>query len=150
MHPSDGRVVSNLIVQALLGRNVTIFGDGQQTRSFCYVDDLIAGIMQLMNMPDTVTGPINIGNPEERTISELASTIITLTNSRSRIVHFPLPADDPMRRRPDISLATATLKWVPEIPLKDGLLRTIQYFERLLRDNSLRSRLENREIDPRI
>jgi UDP-glucuronate decarboxylase len=138
MHPNDGRVVSNFIVQALLGRDITVFGDGLQTRSFCYVDDLIDGLIRLMNTSDTVTGPINIGNPTEFTILELASKIIELTGSRSRIVHRPRPQDDPQQRRPDISKANDVLGWSPQTPLADGLVRTIAYFEALLRDESVR------------
>ena len=138
MHPNDGRVVSNFIVQALLGRDITVFGDGQQTRSFCYVDDLIDGLIRLMNTPDEVIGPINIGNPTEFTILELASLVIELTGSRSRIVHRPRPQDDPRQRRPDISKAHEVLKWEPHTALKEGLVRTIAYFEELLRDEAIR------------
>ena len=118
MHPNDGRVVSNFIVQALLGRDITIYGDGSQTRSFCYVDDLIDGLMRLMGSADDVTGPINIGNPTEFTILELATQVIELTGSRSRIVHRPLPQDDPRQRRPDISKAHELFNWSPRTPLK--------------------------------
>jgi UDP-glucuronate decarboxylase len=138
MHPNDGRVVSNFIVQSLLGRNITIFGDGLQTRSFCYVDDLIDGIVRLMDTSDDVTGPINIGNPTEFTILELASLVIELTGSRSLIVHRPLPQDDPRQRRPDISKANAILGWNPKTTVRDGLLRTITYFEELLSDEAVR------------
>ena len=138
MHPNDGRVVSNFIVQALLGRDITVFGDGLQTRSFCYVDDLIDGLIRLMNTPDDVTGPINIGNPKEFTILELATRVIELTGSRSRIVHRPLPQDDPRQRRPDISRANDVLKWVPKTELSEGLARTIAYFEELLKDDAAR------------
>jgi UDP-glucuronate decarboxylase len=138
MHPNDGRVVSNFIVQALLGRDITVFGDGLQTRSFCYVDDLIDGLVRLMNSADDVTGPINIGNPKEFTILELASLVIELTGSRSRIVHRPRPQDDPRQRRPDISRAHDLLKWAPQIPLREGLMRTIAYFEDLLKDEAVR------------
>ena len=138
MHPNDGRVVSNFIVQALLGRDITVFGDGQQTRSFCYVDDLIDGLIRLMNTPDDVIGPINIGNPKEFTILELASLVVEMTGSRSRIVHRPRPQDDPRQRRPDISRAHDVLKWAPQTPLKEGLVRTIAYFEELLRDDAIR------------
>ncbi|OIQ75462.1 UDP-glucose 4-epimerase [mine drainage metagenome] len=138
MHPNDGRVVSNFIVQALLGRDITVFGDGQQTRSFCYVDDLIDGLMRLMNTSDDVTGPINIGNPKEFTMLELASLVIELTGSRSRIVHRQLPQDDPRQRRPDISKANDVLGWSPRTPLREGLVRTIEYFEGLLRDEAIR------------
>src|SRR5579862_2637360 len=132
MHPNDGRVVSNFIVQALLGRDITVFGDGVQTRSFCYVDDLIDGLIRLMSTPDEVIGPINIGNPKEFTILELASLVIELTGSRSRIVHRPRPQDDPRQRRPDISKANDLLGWAPKTQLNEGLRRTIQYFESLL------------------
>jgi UDP-glucuronate decarboxylase len=138
MHPNDGRVVSNFIVQALLGRDITVFGDGLQTRAFCYVDDLIDGLVRLMNSPDDVTGPINIGNPKEFTILELASLVIELTGSRSRIVHRPRPQDDPRQRRPDISKAHDLLKWAPQIPLREGLVKTIAYFEDLLKDEAVR------------
>jgi len=138
MHPNDGRVVSNFIVQALLGRDITIFGDGQQTRSFCYVDDMIDALIRLMNTADDVTGPINIGNPHEFTMLELASIVIELTASRSRVTHRPLPLDDPRQRQPDISKANDVLGWAPHTTLRDGLMRTIAYFEELLRDNTVR------------
>jgi UDP-glucuronate decarboxylase len=138
MHPNDGRVVSNFIVQALLGRDITVFGDGQQTRSFCYVDDLIDGLVRLMNTPDDVIGPINLGNPTEFTIFELATKVIELTGSRSRIVHRPRPQDDPRQRRPDISKADDALGWAPWTKLHDGLIRTIKYFEALLADEAIR------------
>lgn len=141
MHPNDGRVVSNFIVQALLGRNITIYGDGSQTRSFCYVDDLIEGLVSLMGTSDDVTGPVNIGNPDEFTILELASTVISLTGSSSRIIHMQLPQDDPRQRRPDISKAEQTLSWTPRTKLQDGLIQTIAYFEHLLSDQSLRGSL---------
>ncbi len=132
MHPNDGRVVSNFIVQALSGEPVTLYGDGMQTRSFCYVDDLVDALMRLMDAPDDVTGPINLGNPGEFTIRELAETVIRMTGSKSEIVLKPLPADDPMQRCPDISLAKEKLGWAPTIPLKDGLERTIAYFKGIL------------------
>jgi UDP-glucuronate decarboxylase len=138
MHPNDGRVVSNFIVQALLARDITVFGDGQQTRAFCYVDDLIDGLIRLMNSADDVTGPINIGNPKEFTMLELASLVIELTGSRSRVVHRPRPQDDPRQRRPDISKAHDLLKWAPQIPLREGLIKTITYFEDLLKDEAVR------------
>ncbi|MGA8693093.1 MAG: UDP-glucuronic acid decarboxylase family protein, partial [Xanthobacteraceae bacterium] len=138
MHPNDGRVVSNFIVQALLGRDITVFGDGLQTRSFCYVDDLIDGLVRLMSSPDDVTGPINVGNPTEFTILQLALLVIELTGSRSRVVHRPRPQDDPRQRRPDISKANDLLKWAPQIPLRDGLIKTIAYFEDLLKDETVR------------
>jgi UDP-glucuronate decarboxylase len=132
MHPNDGRVVSNFIVQALRGHNITIYGDGLQSRAFCYVDDMIEGLVRLMQSPDDVTGPLNIGNPEEFTMQYLAETILDLTGSHSRIVHHPLPQDDPRQRRPDIARANALLGWQPRIPLRQGLGRTISYFEELL------------------
>ncbi|HEU4660046.1 MAG TPA: UDP-glucuronic acid decarboxylase family protein [Pseudolabrys sp.] len=133
MHPHDGRVVSNFIVQALLGRDITIYGDGSQTRSFCYVDDLIDALIRLMQSPDDVTGPVNIGNPAECSILQLATIVRELTGSRSKIVYCPLPADDPCQRQPDISKAQSLLGWAPVTPLKDGLIKTIDYFEQLLR-----------------
>jgi UDP-glucuronate decarboxylase len=138
MHPNDGRVVSNFIVQALLGRNITIYGDGQQTRSFCYVDDLIDGLVRLMGTADEVTGPVNIGNPTEFSVRQLAEIVIDLTGSASKVVSHPLPADDPRQRRPDISLAQKVLGWEPRTPLKEGLTRTIAYFESLLKDERVR------------
>jgi len=132
MHPNDGRVVSNFIVQALCGEPITIYGDGRQTRSFCYVDDLVAGLNALMETGDDVTGPINLGNPGEYTILQLASRIIALSNSSSTLVNKPLPSDDPIQRQPDISRARATLGWEPKVALDDGLKRTIAYFEALL------------------
>jgi UDP-glucuronate decarboxylase len=132
MNPQDGRVVSNFIVQALQGKPITIYGDGSQTRSFCYVDDLIEGFLKLMDAPDTVTGPINIGNPGEFTIRQLAEIVIEMTGSRSEIVQMPLPQDDPLQRRPDITKARELLKWQPTIPLREGLARTIAYFEKKL------------------
>ncbi|MFA7415219.1 MAG: UDP-glucuronic acid decarboxylase family protein [Rhizobium sp.] len=137
MHMADGRVVANFIVQALSGRDITIHGDGTQTRSFCYVDDLVAGLQAMMTSGADVTGPINLGNPEEITMRELADLIIDLTNSRSRIVHRPLPVDDPRQRRPDIDRARATLNWAPTVPLRNGLLRTIAYFEEILAEPAL-------------
>ena len=128
MHPNDGRVVSNFIVQALKGENLTVYGDGTQTRSFCYVDDLLEGFVRLMNQTATV-GPINIGNPGEFTMLELAENVLKLTKSKSKIVHQPLPADDPKQRRPDITLARKYLKWEPKIQLAEGLKRTIAYFK---------------------
>jgi UDP-glucuronate decarboxylase len=128
MHPNDGRVVSNFIVQALKGENLTVYGDGQQTRSFCYVDDLLEGFVRLMKQTETV-GPVNIGNPGEFTMLELAENVLKLTKSKSKIVHKPLPADDPKQRRPDITLAKKYLKWEPKIQLAEGLKRTIAYFK---------------------
>jgi len=132
MHPNDGRVVSNFIVQALKGEAITIYGDGSQTRAFCYVDDLIEGFVRLMAAPDSVTGPINLGNPVETTVIELAEKIIAMTGSRSQIEHRPLPVDDPIQRCPDISRAKDTLGWQPRVALETGLQHTIAYFDRLL------------------
>jgi UDP-glucuronate decarboxylase len=142
MHPNDGRVVSSFIVQALTGADITMFGDGTQTRSFCYVDDLIDGFLRLMNSPADFTGPVNIGNPNEFTIAELAHTVIELTNSRSKIVFNPLPHDDPKQRRPDISLASERLGWAPHVQLREGLSRTIDYFEKLLTDGRAKAVVE--------
>jgi UDP-glucuronate decarboxylase len=133
MRPDDGRVVSNFIVQALRGESLTIYGDGTQTRSFCYVDDLIEGFQCLMKSPDSVTGPINLGNPSEFTIRELAERVIDITGSRSRILHLSLPVDDPQCRCPDIRLATESLGWKPRISLPEGLEKTVVYFDDLLR-----------------
>jgi UDP-glucuronate decarboxylase len=132
MHPRDGRVVSNLIVQALQGKDITIYGDGNQTRSFCFVDDLVDGLILMMDSSREVTGPINIGNPTEFTIRELAEMILRLTNSRSNIVYKMLPQDDPRQRRPDISKAINILNWTPTIALEEGLLKTIAYFSKML------------------
>ena len=132
MHPNDGRVVSNFIVQALKNEPITLYGDGQQTRSFCYVDDLIEGFVRLMDTRDELSGPINLGNPGEFTIKQLAEKVIDLTASRSELVHQPLPSDDPMQRKPDISLAKAELGWEPTVQLEDGLRRTIAYFDNFL------------------
>jgi len=133
MHPNDGRVVSNFIVQALKGEPITIFGDGSQTRSFCYVDDLIEGFIRLMASGDDVTGPINLGNPGEFTIRQLAEQVIAETGAKSKLIFKPLPQDDPLQRQPNITLARQHLGWEPKIPLKDGLKRTIAYFDDLLR-----------------
>ena len=132
MHLNDGRVVSNFIVQALRGKPLTIFGDGTQTRSFCYVDDLIEGLIRLMGSDDDVTGPINLGKPGEFTILELAQKVIQLSNSKSEVVFMKLPADDPRQRRPDITMARKILEWEPEVELEDGLKRTIAYFDEIL------------------
>jgi UDP-glucuronate decarboxylase len=132
MHPNDGRVVSNFIVQALRGEDITLYGDGMQTRAFCFVSDLIDGLMRLMGTGEDVTGPINIGNPHEIPVRELAERIIRLTGSRSNLVHKPLPQDDPMQRCPDITLARETLGWKPAVALDDGLRLTIDYFARVL------------------
>ena len=131
MLPNDGRVVSNFIVQALRGEDLTIYGDGSQTRSFCCVSDLVAGLEAMMRTPDSVTGPVNLGNPGEFTVRELAETIIRITGSKSKIVYMPLPQDDPARRKPDISKARELLGWKPEIALEDGLRQTIDYFRNL-------------------
>jgi UDP-glucuronate decarboxylase len=139
MHPNDGRVVSNFIVQALLGRDITIMGDGSQTRSFCYVDDLVDGLIRLMKTPADVTGPVNIGNPAELSILELATMIIEQVGSRSRIVYRERQPDDPRQRQPDISRATDLLSWRPLVQLKDGLASTIAYFEDLLSDQGIRA-----------
>ena len=133
MHPNDGRVVSNFIVQALQNHDITIYGDGSQTRAFCYVDDLVDGLVRLMGTPEEVTGPINLGNPGEFSIRELAQTVIDLAGSSSRIIHLPLPTDDPRQRQPDIRKANELLAWKPTVPLKDGLPKTISYFKRLLK-----------------
>ncbi len=133
MHPSDGRVVSNFIMQALAGEDITIYGDGSQTRSFCYVDDLIDGMVRMMNSREGFTGPVNIGNPGEFTIRELAEKVIELTGSSSQLVFKPLPADDPLQRKPDISLAQQELGWEPSVMLDEGLSRTAAYFKRLIR-----------------
>ena len=132
MHPNDGRVVSNFVIQALKGEAITLYGDGSQTRSFCFQSDLIEGFVRMMASPDGVTGPINLGNPVEITVKELAERILQLTGSKSTIVYKPLPVDDPVRRRPDISLAKSTLGWEPKVPLDEGLGHTIAYFKRML------------------
>ncbi len=129
MNPNDGRVVSNFIIQALKGEDITVYGDGKQTRSFCYVDDLIRGFLLLMNSDETITGPVNMGNPGEFTMLELAQKVISLTGSSSQIVHRPLPGDDPKQRRPDISLAGKLFGWKPEVMLEEGLQKTIAYFK---------------------
>ena len=133
MHPNDGRVVSNFIVQAITGQPITIYGDGKQTRSFCYVDDLIEGFIRLMNTPKGFTGPVNLGNPVEFTILELADMVIEMTGSKSELVKKPLPQDDPVMRKPDITIAKEKLGWEPKTPLREGLKKTIDYFEDLLR-----------------
>jgi UDP-glucuronate decarboxylase len=135
MHPKDGRVVSNFIVQALQNKPITIYGDGLQTRSFCYVDDLIAGFRKLMDSSDDIIGPVNIGNPGEFTMIQLAQAVIEITGSRSELVMEPLPADDPKQRQPDITIAREKLGWEPTVPLRSGLVRTIAYFEKLLSEN---------------
>jgi UDP-glucuronate decarboxylase len=143
MHPNDGRVVSNFIVQALLGKDITVYGDGKQSRSFCYVDDLIDGLIGLMKTRDEVIGPVNLGNPREFSIIQLASMVIELIGSRSQIVHRPRPQDDPRQRRPDISKSQELLCWGPQTPLKEGLVRTIEYFEKLLSDHGIQALLVN-------
>jgi UDP-glucuronate decarboxylase len=135
MHPNDGRVVSNFIVQALRGEEITIFGDGRQTRSFCYVDDLIDGLVRMMDSPAGFAGPVNIGNPSEFTMQQLAEEVLRLTGSSSKLTFRPLPPDDPRQRQPDISLAKEALGWVPQTPLSDGLKETIAYFRRLFAGN---------------
>lgn len=132
MHPNDGRVVSNFIVQALRGQDITLYGDGSQTRSFCYVDDMVEGFLRLMATNDTVTGPINLGNPGEFTMKELAQTVVELTGTNSKLVHMPLPADDPRQRQPDITKAKSILNWQPTVDLEAGLTKTISYFDKLL------------------
>jgi UDP-glucuronate decarboxylase len=139
MHPNDGRVVSTFVIQALLGQDITVYGDGSQTRSFCYVDDLIEGLVRLMKTPASVTGPINIGNPNECTMVGLAEMIMELTNSRSRIVYQPLPQDDPKQRRPDISRARTELHWAPRVGLREGLIKTIEYLEQMVRRQPVQS-----------
>jgi UDP-glucuronate decarboxylase len=137
MHPNDGRVVSNFILQALRGEPITIYGDGSQTRSFCYVDDLIDGFLKLMDTEANVTGPVNLGNPREFTIRELAEKVIAMTGSRSQLTFEPLPADDPVQRQPDISVARKVLDWEPAVALDEGLERTIGYFRNLLQSEQV-------------
>jgi UDP-glucuronate decarboxylase len=137
MHPNDGRVVSNFIVQALMGKNITVYGDGSQTRSFCYVDDMIEGFVRLMDTADDFTGPVNMGNPSEFTILELAEHVVELTGSKANIVFEELPMDDPKQRRPDIGLAKEALDWEPKVPLKEGLVKTIAYFDDYLREKDI-------------
>jgi len=140
MYPNDGRVVSNFVVQALRNKDITVYGDGEQTRSFCYVDDLVDGLIRLMETPDEVVGPINLGNPAEFTIRQLAELAIEVTGSASKIVHRPLPTDDPKQRQPDISKAQELLGWRPTVPLREGLTKTIAYFEQLLAKEPLTPR----------
>jgi UDP-glucuronate decarboxylase len=135
MHPNDGRVVSNFVIQALRGLPITVYGEGAQTRSFCYVDDLVDALVRLMNTADEFAGPVNLGNPVEHTILELAEIVVNLTGSRSKIVREPLPQDDPVQRRPDIGLARRVLEWKPAVSLEEGLAKTIAYFDALLRDD---------------
>lgn len=132
MHPNDGRVVSNFIIQALKGEDVTIYGEGKQTRSFCYVDDLIEGMIRLMDSRDGFYGPVNIGNPREFSMIELANAVLELTHSKSKLVFSPLPQDDPKQRQPDISLAQNELGWNPNVELKEGLIKTIAYFKEII------------------
>ncbi|HEB58134.1 MAG TPA: SDR family oxidoreductase [Gammaproteobacteria bacterium] len=134
MHPHDGRVVSNFIIQALKGEDITIYGEGQQTRSFCYVDEMIDGFIRMMATDDSVTGPVNLGNPGEFTIKELAEKIVDITGSKSKLVYKPLPTDDPKQRQPDITLAKKTLGWEPVIKLEEGLVKTIAYFDDLIKE----------------
>lgn len=136
MHPDDGRVVSNFVVQALMGKPITIYGDGNQTRSFCYVDDMIEGFVRLMSSPACITGPINLGNPAEFTIKELAELTIEMTGSRSKLTYLPLPQDDPRQRQPEIRRAREHLGWEPTIALRQGLLQTLEYFDRLLSETA--------------
>lgn len=140
MHPNDGRVVSNFVIQALQGEDISIYGDGSQTRSFCYVDDLIEGMLRLMDSRPDFVGPVNIGNPSEFSILELANEVLALTNSKSKLIFHPLPQDDPKQRKPDISLAKKELDWQPKVALKDGLVKTIEYFENLLAQNNAKMR----------
>lgn len=135
MHLNDGRVVSNFIIQALSGENITVYGDGTQTRSFCYIDDMVDGLIKLMNTPDDLTGPVNLGNPSEISILELVEKVLKITKSRSKIVYKPLPQDDPVRRCPDITLAKKRLGWQPKTNLEEGLKKTVGYFKRILSDN---------------
>ena len=135
MHPNDGRVVSNFIMQALKGNGITIYGDGSQTRSFCYVDDMIEGMVRLMDSSDSFTGPVNMGNPTEFSILELAKKIIDITGSKSKIIYEKLPLDDPKQRKPDITLAKKELGWVPKVEIEEGLTKTIKYFENILKNN---------------
>ena len=137
MSVNDGRVVSNFIVQALKNKDITVYGDGSQTRSFCYVSDLVDGIIKMMNNAEHFIGPVNLGNPSERTILEFAKLIIDITGSRSKIIHKPLPSDDPVKRRPNINLAKEKLNWEPKVDIKEGLLKTIEYFEQKLRNKTL-------------
>lgn len=136
MRLDDGRVISNFVVQALKGDDITIYGDGKQTRSFCYIDDLVDGMIRMMNSKSGFTGPVNIGNPGEFTMIELADIIVELTGSRSKIVYKSLPQDDPMQRKPDIELAKRNLEWEPTVSLEEGLKKTIKYFENKLREEN--------------
>jgi UDP-glucuronate decarboxylase len=133
MYPNDGRVVSNFIMQALKGENITVYGDGSQTRSFCYVDDMIDGLIRLMNSPDDLTGPVNLGNPKETSILEIAKKIVSMTRSKSKIVFQPLPENDPKQRQPDISYAQESLQWKPKVGFDKGLIKTIDYFRAFIK-----------------
>ena len=144
MHPNDGRVVSNFIVQALRGQNLTVYGDGAQSRSFCYVDDLVEAMLRMMDTPADATGPVNIGNPNEFTIRELAEAVIDLTGAKSKIIAAPLPSDDPRQRRPDIGKAKQLLGWEPKVQLREGLGKTIEYFDALLKEMPSGMNLETR------
>ena len=136
MSLNDGRVISNFIVQALNNQDITIYGEGLQTRSFCYVSDLVEGLIKMMNNSQHFIGPVNIGNPAERTILDLAKIIIEMTNSKSKIIYKDLPDDDPVKRKPDIALAQKELQWTPKVDIKDGLQKTIEYFDRMLKENN--------------
>ena len=135
MDINDGRVVSNFIVQALQNKDITIYGDGSQTRSFCYVSDLIEGMIKMMNNEEDFIGPVNLGNPSERSILDFAKLIIEMTNSKSKIIYKPLPSDDPIQRKPDISLAKEKLDWEPKVDIKEGIAKTIEYFDKKLKEN---------------
>ena len=153
MHPNDGRVVSNFVIQALRNEDITIYGEGKQTRSFCYVDDLVEGLMRLMATPEDFTGPVNLGNPVEFTIRQLAEMVITLTGSSSKLVNHPLPQDDPKQRCPDISHAQKVFGWTPQVQLREGLTKTITYFDQLLRSqpaNEMANHYPKRRSNPRI
>jgi UDP-glucuronate decarboxylase len=148
MHPNDGRVVSNFVVQALRGEDITIYGDGSQTRAFCYVDDLVEAMLRMMATAPEITGPVNIGNPGEFSIRELAALIIELTGTKSKLVSKPLPQDDPKQRRPDISLAKKVLGWEPKIELRQGLIKTIEYFDAFLSEEGSKSKSKARSRSP--
>jgi len=150
MNPADGRVISNFIMQALRGEPITIYGEGLQTRSFCYVDDLVEACIRLMGTPDECVGPMNLGNPHELSIRDVAHKVLGLTGSRSRLVFKPLPADDPRQRRPDITLAQSVLAWAPVFPLEEGLLRTIEYFDQLLRNGYKMPRVVDGRIERNV
>jgi UDP-glucuronate decarboxylase len=132
MHPRDGRVISNFIIQALTNQDLTVFGDGTQTRSFCYVDDMVEGLVRMMNGPDNFIGPVNLGNPDELSILDIAKLIVSLTGSTSKIIFEPLPQDDPLQRQPDITLAREKLDWEPKLDIETGLKKTIEYFRKIL------------------